>query len=65
MTALLALSRAIDALLRIVAHAGAWFFIACIITMFLVEALILFIGVGETTQPLLAWQKYAFGCIIL
>jgi TRAP-type mannitol/chloroaromatic compound transport system permease small subunit len=33
MTALLALSRAIDTVLRIVAHAGAWFFIACIITI--------------------------------
>jgi TRAP-type mannitol/chloroaromatic compound transport system permease small subunit len=33
MTALLALSRAIDALLRTVAHVGAWFFIACIITI--------------------------------
>jgi TRAP-type mannitol/chloroaromatic compound transport system permease small subunit len=30
---LLALSRAIDTVLRIVAHAGAWFFIACIITI--------------------------------
>jgi TRAP-type mannitol/chloroaromatic compound transport system permease small subunit len=33
MTALLALSRAIDMVLRIVAHAGAWFFIACIVTI--------------------------------
>lgn len=33
MTALLALSRAIDAVLRAVAHAGAWFFIACMITI--------------------------------
>ena len=34
-------------------------------TMFLVEALILFVGAGETTQPLLAWQRYAFGCIVM
>ena len=33
MTALLALSRASDTLLRVVAHAGAWFFIACISTI--------------------------------
>lgn len=33
MNALLALSRAIDALLRTVAHMGAWFFIACIFTI--------------------------------
>jgi TRAP-type mannitol/chloroaromatic compound transport system permease small subunit len=33
MTALLALSRAIDTVLRIIAHAGAWFFIACIVTI--------------------------------
>ena len=39
--------------------------VACIITMFLVEALILFVGAGETTQPLLAWQRYAFGCIVM
>jgi hypothetical protein len=39
--------------------------IACIITMFLIEALILFVGAGETTQPLLVWQKYAFGCIVM
>ncbi len=33
MSALLALSNAINALLRIVAHVGAWFFIACIFTI--------------------------------
>jgi TRAP-type mannitol/chloroaromatic compound transport system permease small subunit len=33
MAALLALSRAIDAILRTVAHLGAWFFIACIVTI--------------------------------
>jgi hypothetical protein len=39
--------------------------VACIITMFLVEALVQFVGAGETTQPLLAWQKHAFGCIVI
>ena len=39
--------------------------VACIITMLLVEALIHFVGAGETTEPLLAWQKYAFGCIVM
>lgn len=33
MNALLALSRAIDAVLRTIAHIGAWFFIACIVTI--------------------------------
>lgn len=33
MSALLALSRAIDTVLRVIAHAGAWFFIACIVTI--------------------------------
>jgi TRAP-type mannitol/chloroaromatic compound transport system permease small subunit len=33
MSSLLAVSRAIDALLRTVAHLGAWFFIACIVTI--------------------------------
>ena len=39
--------------------------VACIITMLLLEALIHFVGAGETTEPLLAWQKYAFGCIVM
>ena len=38
---------------------------ACIITMALVEALIQFVGAGETTQPLLAWHRHAFGCIVI
>lgn len=33
MRALLALSNAINAVLRIIAHIGAWFFLACIITI--------------------------------
>jgi hypothetical protein len=39
--------------------------VACIITMLLVEALVHFVGAGATTQPLLAWQKHAFGCIVI
>jgi hypothetical protein len=39
--------------------------VACIITMILVEALVRFVGNGEATQPLLAWHKHAFGCIVL
>jgi hypothetical protein len=38
---------------------------ACLITMVLVEALVEFIGRSEAVQPLLAWQKHAFGCIVL
>jgi hypothetical protein len=39
--------------------------IACLITMTLVEALIHFIGTSEDTEPLQAWQKHAFGCIVI
>lgn len=39
--------------------------VACLITMALVEALVLFIGSGAATQPLLAWHKHAFGCMVL
>ena len=39
--------------------------VACVITVALIEALLQFIGAGETTQPLLAWHKHAFGCIVL
>ncbi len=38
---------------------------ACLITMALVEALVHYVGNAETTQPLLDWQRYAFGCIVL
>lgn len=38
---------------------------ACIITMALVEALVQLVGGGEATQPLLAWHRHAFGCIVL
>jgi hypothetical protein len=39
--------------------------VACVITMALVEALVQFVGSSGPTQPLLAWHKHAFGCIIL
>lgn len=39
--------------------------VACIITMALVEALVRFVGSSEATQPLLAWHRHAFGCIVL
>jgi hypothetical protein len=39
--------------------------VACLITMALVEALMQFAGNGVTVQPLLAWHKHAFGCIVL
>jgi hypothetical protein len=38
---------------------------ASVITMALVEALVLFVGNGQTTAALLAWHKHAFGCIVL
>jgi len=38
---------------------------ACLITMVLVEALVHFVGAGAATEPLLAWKKHAFGCIVL
>jgi hypothetical protein len=38
---------------------------ACVITMALVESIVQFVGTGEATQPLLAWHKHAFGCIVL
>lgn len=39
--------------------------VACLLTMALVEALVQFVGDGDATQPLLAWHKHAFGCIVL
>jgi hypothetical protein len=39
--------------------------VACLITMVLIEALVRFVGNSEATQPLLAWHKHAFGCIVL
>ena len=39
--------------------------VACIITIALVEALVQFLGSVETAQPLLAWHKHAFGCVVL
>lgn len=39
--------------------------VASVITVALIEALLQFIGAGESTQPLLAWHKHAFGTIVL
>ena len=39
--------------------------VACMITMLLIEALIQFVDDGEATQPLMAWHKHAFGCIVI
>ena len=39
--------------------------VACVITMALVEAILHFVGANERIQPLQAWQRYSFGCIVL
>ncbi|MCP5476543.1 MAG: hypothetical protein H7A19_17065 [Rhodanobacteraceae bacterium] len=39
--------------------------VACIITVALIEALVQFISPGASSQPLLAWHKHAFGCVVL
>ena len=39
--------------------------VACVITIALVEAILHFVGASERTQPLHAWQRYSFGCIVL
>lgn len=39
--------------------------VACLITVTLVEALVLFVGNPEGTAPLLAWHRHAFGCVVL
>ena len=39
--------------------------VACVITVVLVDALILFVGDSATTRPLLAWHRQAFGCVVL
>lgn len=38
---------------------------ACVITVALVEALVHLVSNSENTEPLLAWHKRAFGCIVL
>ena len=38
---------------------------ACLIAMVLVEALAQFVGSSNSAEPLLAWHKHAFGCIVL
>lgn len=39
--------------------------VACVITVAIVEALIWFVAIRDTTEPLLVWHKHAFGCIVL
>ena len=39
--------------------------VACVITMALVEGILHFVGASERIQPLQAWQRYSFGCIVL
>jgi hypothetical protein len=39
--------------------------VACLITMVLIEALVAVVGNSAGAEPLLEWQKRAFGCIVL
>ena len=39
--------------------------VACVITVLLIDALLWFVGQREATEPLLAWYKHAFGCVVL
>jgi TRAP-type mannitol/chloroaromatic compound transport system permease small subunit len=67
MAALLALSRAIDAVLRTIAHIGAWFFLACIVTIcfdvvtrkFGFQLNVAGIDVGSTRLQELEWHFHA------
>lgn len=38
---------------------------ACIITMCLVEVLLQVVATPEASEPLQAWHKHAFGCIVI
>ena len=38
--------------------------VACVITVVLIDAIIAFVANGDVTQPLLAWYKHAFGCVL-
>lgn len=38
--------------------------VACVITVVLVEALIQWVGIPTSTEPLLEWHKHAFGCVV-
>jgi len=46
---------------------GLWLrcVLACVITVILVEVLVRFVEVGQAAEPLLAWRKHAFGCVVL
>lgn len=39
--------------------------VACVITVILIEALVWFIGSPQAAEPLLAWHKRAFGCMVV
>lgn len=39
--------------------------VACLITTALVEVLARSVGSTESTEPLLAWHRHAFGCVVL
>lgn len=53
------------AVVRYDLHLWARCIVACIITTVLIEALVQFVGTGDEAQPLLDWQKNAFGCVVL
>jgi hypothetical protein len=38
--------------------------VACVITVLLIDALVWLAGAGASTEPLLAWHKRAFGCVV-
>ena len=39
--------------------------VAWIIALALVEALVAFVGNEAATEPLLAWHRHGFGCVVL
>ena len=39
--------------------------VGCVITVLLIEVLLWFVGQRDTTEPLLAWHRHAFGCVVL
>lgn len=38
--------------------------VACVITVVLLEAMIAYVANDAVTDPLLAWHKHAFGCVV-
>lgn len=53
------------AVVRYELHLWARCIVGCVITVLLIDALVWFVGQGEATEPLLAWHRHAFGCIVL